>query len=137
MALPNLTREQAVERAALVTVDSYRIVIDLTDGEGKPGEGTFRSTTTVEFDALAGADTYIDIAADSIRSATLNGHDIDVSGYDESTGIPLEGLEGHNIVVNDKVLPEHRIDAIEYNPKAPLKIVSEPEAKPDDKYDVF
>ena len=101
MALPNLTREQAVERAALVTVDSYRIVLDLTDGEGKPGEGTFRSTTTVEFDALAGADTYIDIAADSIRSATLNGHDIDVSGYDESTGIPLEGLEGHNIVVVD------------------------------------
>ena len=101
MALPNLTREHAVERAALVTVDSYRIVIDLTDGEGKPGEGTFRSTTTVEFDALAGADTYIDIAADSIRSATLNGHDIDVSGYDESTGIPLEGLEGHNIVVVD------------------------------------
>ena len=101
MALPNLTREQAVERAALVTVDSYRIVIDLTDGEGKPGEGTFRSTTTVEFDALAGADTHIDIAADSIRSATLNGHDIDVSGYDESTGIPLEGLEGHNIVVVD------------------------------------
>jgi aminopeptidase N len=101
VALPNLTREQAVERAALVTVDSYRIVIDLTDGEGKPGEGTFRSTTTVEFDALAGADTYIDIAADSIRSATLNGHDIDVSGYDESTGIPLEGLEGHNIVVVD------------------------------------
>jgi len=101
VALPNLTREHAVERAALVTVDSYRIVIDLTDGEGKPGEGTFRSTTTVEFDALAGADTYIDIAADSIRSATLNGHDIDVSGYDESTGIPLEGLEGHNIVVVD------------------------------------
>jgi aminopeptidase N len=100
VALPNLTREQAVERAALVTVDSYRIVIDLTDGEGKPGEGTFRSTTTVEFDALAGADTYIDIAADSIRSATLNGHDIDVSGYDESTGIPLEG-RGHNIVVVD------------------------------------
>jgi len=101
VALPNLTREHAVERAALVTVDSYRIVIDLTDGEGKPGEGTFRSTTTVEFDALAGADTHIDIAADSIRSATLNGHDIDVSGYDESTGIPLEALEGHNIVVVD------------------------------------
>jgi aminopeptidase N len=101
VALPNLTREQAVERAGLVTVDSYRIVLDLTDGEGKPGEGPFRSTTTVEFDAQAGADTFIDIAADSIRSATLNGRDIDVSGYDESTGIPLAGLEGHNIVVVD------------------------------------
>ena len=101
MALPNLTREQAVERAALVTVDSYRIALDLTDGEGKPSERTFRSITTVEFDALAGADTYIDIAADSIRSATLNGRDIDVSGYDESTGIPLAGLAGHNVVTVD------------------------------------
>jgi aminopeptidase N len=101
VALPNLTREQAVERAALVTVDSYRIALDLTDGEGKPSERTFRSITTVEFDALAGADTYIDIAADSIRSATLNGRDIDVSGYDESTGIPLAGLAGHNVVTVD------------------------------------
>ena len=47
MALPNLTREQAVERAALVTVDNYRITFDLTDGEGNPGEHTFRSSTTV------------------------------------------------------------------------------------------
>jgi aminopeptidase N len=101
VALPNLTREQAVERAALVTVDSYRIALDLTDGEGKPGERTFRSVTTVEFDALAGADTYIDIAADSIRSATLNGRGIDVSGYDESTGIPLTGLAERNVLVVD------------------------------------
>jgi aminopeptidase N len=101
VALPNLTREQAVERAALVTVDNYRIALDLTDGAGKPGERTFRSVATIEFDALAGADTYIDIAADSVRRATLNGRDIDVSGYDESTGIPLEGLEGHNTLVVD------------------------------------
>jgi aminopeptidase N len=101
VALPNLTREQAVERAALITVDSYRIALDLTDGEGKPGEHTFRSVTTVEFDALPGADTYIDIAADSIRSATLNGRDIDVSGYDESTGIPLQGLAQRNVLVVD------------------------------------
>ena len=57
MALPNLTRDQAVERAALVTVDNYRIDLDLTDGGGKPGERTFRSVTTVTFGALAGADT--------------------------------------------------------------------------------
>jgi aminopeptidase N len=101
VALPNLTREQAVERAALVTVDNYRIDLDLTDGEGNPGERTFHSVTTVEFEALAGADTYIDIAADSIRSAILNGRDIDVSGYDESAGIPLRGLSDHNVLVVD------------------------------------
>ena len=101
MALPNLTRDQAVERAALITVDSYQINLDLTDGSGAPGERTFRSTTTVVFDALAGADTVIDIAADNIHSATLNGRELDVSGYDESTGIPLRGLADRNVVVVD------------------------------------
>jgi aminopeptidase N len=101
VALPNLTREQAVERAALITVASYQIDLDLTDGSGAPGERTFRSVTTVVFDALAGADSVIDIAADTIRSATLNGRELDVSGYDESTGIPLRGLADRNVVVVD------------------------------------
>ncbi|MGY4649825.1 aminopeptidase N [Mycobacterium sp. URHB0021] len=99
MALPNLTRDQAAERAALITVDSYRIKLDVTDGDGKPGERTFRSATTVEFDALAGAETYVDLAADRVYSATLNGRAIDVSGYDESTGIPLTGLSERNVLV--------------------------------------
>ncbi|BBY01780.1 aminopeptidase N [Mycobacterium seoulense] len=101
MALPNLTRDQAVERAALITVDSYQIQLDVTDGNGNPGERTFRSITTVVFDALPGADTYIDLAAERVRAASLNGHDIDVSGYDESTGIPLRGLQQRNVVIVD------------------------------------
>ncbi|MGY4712882.1 aminopeptidase N [Mycolicibacterium sp. CBM1] len=94
MALPNLTRDEAIERAALVTVGNYRIVLDLTSGEK-----TFRSTTIVEFEALPGADIVIDLAADTVHSAVLNGHDVDVSAYDESTGIPLRGLAEHNVLV--------------------------------------
>jgi aminopeptidase N len=101
VALPNLTRDQAVERAALITVDSYRIDLDLTDGNGGPGERTFRSITTATFDALPGAETVIDIAADKIHRATLNGSEVDVSGYDESIGIALSGLAKHNVVVVD------------------------------------
>lgn len=99
MALPNLTRDQAVERAALITVGNYQIDLDVTDGNGGPGDRTFRSTTTVVFDALPGADTFIDIAAATVHGATLNGHELDVSGYDESTGIALAGLEEHNTLV--------------------------------------
>lgn len=98
MALPNLTRDEAIERAALVTVGNYRIVLDLT---GTSPGGTFRSTTTVEFEAMPGADTYIDLAAATVHSAVLNGQDIDVSGYDESTGIPLRGLAKHNVLIVD------------------------------------
>ncbi|OCB52312.1 aminopeptidase N, partial [Mycobacterium malmoense] len=53
------------------------------------------------FDALPGADTYIDLAAETVRGATLNGRELDVSVYDESTGIPLAGLQKHNVVVVD------------------------------------
>lgn len=101
MALPNLTRDQAAERAALITVHSYQINLDVTDGNGAPGEHTFRSTTTVVFDALAGADAAIDIAADTVRSASLNGQELDLSGYDESTGIALRGLANRNVVIVD------------------------------------
>jgi aminopeptidase N len=101
VALPNLTRDEAAERAALVTVENYRIVLDLTDGNGAPSESTFRSTTTVTFDALAGSDTNIDIAARSVHSATLNGVELDVTGYDESKGIALTGLAEHNVLVVD------------------------------------
>jgi aminopeptidase N len=101
VVLPNLTRDQAAERAVLVTVDNYRVELDLTDGHGAPGERTFRSVTTVTFGAIAGADTVIDLAADTVRSATLNGITIDVSGYDESTGIALRGLDKRNVVVVD------------------------------------
>ncbi len=94
--LPNLTRNEAIERAALVTVDNYRIELDVT-----VSESTFRSVTTVEFEALPGADTHIDLAAGTVHRAVLNGHEIDVSGYDESRGIALVGCAQHNVLVVD------------------------------------
>jgi aminopeptidase N len=42
----NLTRDEAAERARLLTVASYDVELDLTDGAGAPGEGTFLSRST-------------------------------------------------------------------------------------------
>ncbi|MET7767274.1 aminopeptidase N [Nocardia sp. NPDC005366] len=99
MSAPNLTREQAIERAATVQVENYRIELDLTDGSGKPGEQTFSSRTTVTFTATPGASTFIDIVARGVRAAVLNGTPIDVSDYDESTGITLADLAERNELV--------------------------------------
>ncbi|MFD7009663.1 aminopeptidase N [Rhodococcus jostii] len=107
MAPPNLTREQAAERARLLTVDNYLIELDLTDGTGQPGVETtiqpgvetFSSRTTVTFGATPGASTFVDIVAARVHSATLNGSPIDVSDYDESTGITLTGLAERNELV--------------------------------------
>ncbi|HEU5471180.1 MAG TPA: aminopeptidase N [Actinophytocola sp.] len=97
MAAPNLTRDEAQQRAALLEVDSYAIELDLTDGIGQPGEGTFRSNTTVRFRSrVAGAASWIDLIADSVRSAELNGAPLDMSGYQEEAGIPLAALAERN-----------------------------------------
>ncbi|OZE35225.1 aminopeptidase N [Rhodococcus sp. 05-2254-6] len=101
MVAPNLTRDQASERSAIIGETKYAIVLDLTDGEGNPGEKTFRSLTTITFTATAGASTFVDIIASTIRSATLNGTGLDTANYDESTGLALENLAEHNELVID------------------------------------
>ncbi|MGH3855422.1 MAG: aminopeptidase N, partial [Pseudonocardiaceae bacterium] len=100
MAVPNLTQEQARERAALLDVDSYTVDVDLTDGGGEPGEGTFRATTTVRFTCRTpGAASWIDVVAAHVRAATLNGAALDVAGYDEANGIALPALAADNELV--------------------------------------
>ena len=70
----NLTQVEAAERARLLDVTGYDITLDLTDGGGKPGEGTFRSVTEVTFRCTEpDAQTFIEVAASGIRTATLNG----------------------------------------------------------------
>uniref|UniRef100_UPI000A3C4AA6 aminopeptidase N n=1 Tax=Amycolatopsis kentuckyensis TaxID=218823 RepID=UPI000A3C4AA6 len=97
MPAPNLTRDQAKLRADLLDVTGYDIELDLTDGHGGPGEKTFASTTTVRFSsARAGESTWVDLVADRVHSATLNGADVDVSAYVEDKGIALAGLAESN-----------------------------------------
>ncbi len=94
MAHPALTRDEAVERAALLAVAAYDIALDLTTSEA-----TFASTTTVTFTCREpGASTWIDLVAPTVLSATLNGEPVDVSAH---TGqrLPLVGLAAENTLV--------------------------------------
>ncbi|MBP2474226.1 aminopeptidase N [Crossiella equi] len=100
MAAPNLTVEQAQQRAALLEVESYTIELDLTDGAGGPGANTFRSTSTVRFASReTGAQTFVDLVAAGVRRAVLNGVELDVSGFREEDGITLTGLAERNELV--------------------------------------
>ena len=100
VAVPNLTRTDAAARAELLTVQSYDLQLDVTDGAGHPGAETFRSTTTVEFSCREpGAATFIDLIAETVHSATLNGAELDVSTYTEDGGLPLPGLAEQNTLV--------------------------------------
>ncbi|GAA0729276.1 aminopeptidase N [Dactylosporangium roseum] len=98
----NLRQVEAVERARLLDVAAYDISLDLTDGAGHPGEGTFRSITEVRFTCHEpGAGTFIEIAATSLRGATLNGEPLDISGWSTEVGLPLTGLAADNVLVVD------------------------------------
>jgi len=100
VAVPNLTRSDAERRAGLLDVQSYAVSLDLTDGAGKPGEGTFRSRTTVRFTCREpGAATFVDLVAATVGHAVLNGSELDVSDYLEEKGIALPELAEHNELV--------------------------------------
>ncbi|MGP3772193.1 aminopeptidase N [Streptomyces sp. SDT5-1] len=87
----NLTREEAQQRAKLLTVDSYEIDLDLS---GAQEGGTFRSATTVRFDsAEAGAETFIDLIADAVHEVVLNGKSLDAAAVFRDSRIALKHLE--------------------------------------------
>jgi signal peptidase I len=46
-------------------------------------------------------------------------------------------IQGNRVVVNDKVVPEHRILARDHNRKDPLEIIESPPRKPGELYDVY
>ncbi|MYZ07173.1 aminopeptidase N [Streptomyces sp. SID2999] len=93
----NLTREEAQQRADLLSVDSYEIDLDLS---GAQEGGTFRSVTTVRFDvAESGAESFIDLVAPAVREVTLNGDALDPAEVFKESRIALPGLlEGRNIL---------------------------------------
>ncbi|MFI5936957.1 aminopeptidase N [Actinoplanes sp. NPDC051494] len=98
----NLTQVEAAERARLLEVTGYDIALDLTDGAGNPGDGTFRTVSEVTFRCTEpGAQTFIEVAAASVRSAVLNGTPVDLSGWSAEKGLVLTGLAAENALVVD------------------------------------
>ncbi|MFT2019375.1 aminopeptidase N [Streptomyces sp. 796.1] len=86
----NLTREEAQERARLLTVDAYEIDLDLS---GAQEGGTYRSVTTVRFDSTeAGASSFIDLVAPTVHEVVLNGSPLEPSEVFADSRIALPDL---------------------------------------------
>ncbi|MFV2116415.1 aminopeptidase N [Micromonospora sp. LOL_025] len=96
----NLTQVEATERARLLDVTGYDISLDLSSAVLAAEARTFRSTTEVRFRcAEPGASTFIELAADSVRSATLNGTPVDLGDWSAEKGLTLSGLDSENTLV--------------------------------------
>ncbi|MGX5694706.1 aminopeptidase N [Agromyces soli] len=91
MPAANLTRAEAVERAAIVGSPSYEVALDLTRG----GE-TFRSETIARFEGVEGASTFIEAHTVEIHELVLNGRRLDPSTASDGARIRLDGLAAEN-----------------------------------------
>ncbi|WP_329547583.1 aminopeptidase N [Streptomyces sp. NBC_01356] len=106
----NLSRDEAQERAALLSVDGYEVSLDLRSAvgdqdTGRAAEGaprTFRSVTTIRFrSAEPGATSFADLIAPSVTALSLNGKDLDPGEVFDGTRILLEDLAADNELVVD------------------------------------
>ncbi|MEU3936853.1 aminopeptidase N [Streptomyces sp. NPDC029044] len=101
----NLSRDEARERAALLSVDGYEVSLDLRSAVGEDrGDGprTFRSVTTVRFRCNEpGASSFADLIAPSVTAVSLNGRDLDPGEVFDGSRITLEDLAADNELVVD------------------------------------
>ena len=101
MAAPstNLTHAECRARAAALTVASYRVELDLSRA-ADPAAATFPSRSTVTFTGtFTGGSTWIDLIADRVSAARIDGRELDVTGYDGAR-LAVPAADGpHELVV--------------------------------------
>src|ERR1700685_2976982 len=109
MASGEITRAECQERARLLRVRSYDVVLDLT------GEDSCGSVSVIRFDcAEPGATSHADLVAQAVHEIRLNGARLDPAVTWAGGRIALPALAAHNElrVVADYVYscrtPRHR-----------------------------
>ncbi len=96
----NLLRSEAAERASFLDDLHYDVTLDLT------GEQTFRSETRLRCrSSESGAETFLDLTAVGVESATVNGAPLADAAFDPAAGrLRVGPLEAENEIV---VVAEH------------------------------
>ncbi len=95
-----LTYAEAQDRARLLEVSGYTVHLDLMRGAD-----VFGSTTVVRFGCVSpGADTFIEIRADLLTRAVLNGRELDRDAYARGR-LRLDDLQTDNELVVEADLP--------------------------------
>ena len=88
----NLTREEAQTRAALLSVESYSVDLDLT-----VSDKVFESTTVLRFTCSEpGASTFADLVGATIHEVVLNGEKLDAFDVYRDSRIRLDNLQADN-----------------------------------------
>ncbi len=96
-SLNNMTRTEGRERAGLVNVASYDVVLDLRPAV--TDSTTFRSDSTIMFTCREpGATTYVDLTAERVHEVIVNGRSLDPDEVVSDHRVTLFGLAESNEV---------------------------------------
>ncbi|HEY1762244.1 MAG TPA: aminopeptidase N [Acidimicrobiales bacterium] len=94
MSVAEITRDEAIERAKLVSAVAYDVSVDLTRGAE-----VFGSVSVLTFNcATPGASTHVDLIAHSVHEIVVNGTSIDPATAWANGRIALTGLLERNEV---------------------------------------
>ena len=91
MRSSNLTRDEASNRAAVVSDARYDVVLDLDAGDER-----FGVDATITFRGEPGASTFLEFLAPDVRSIELNGSALDPSEHFDGLRITLPSLAAEN-----------------------------------------
>ncbi|MFE9423350.1 aminopeptidase N [Kitasatospora sp. NPDC006697] len=95
----NLSRDEAQQRAGLLSVIGYEVHLDVTSAPDASA-ATFRSTTTLRFRCTRpGAASFADLLAPAVRAVTLNGRPLDPAVVFDGARVALEDLAAENVLV--------------------------------------
>ena len=95
----NLTRAEARHRAGLLETSTYAVEIDLSGRTVADPETQFLSTTTLAFSAREAGETHLDLIADHVVHAALDGVDLDPADF-TGARLPLRLTAGpHELTV--------------------------------------
>jgi aminopeptidase N len=95
----NLTRAEAQQRSRLLLTSRYQVEVDLSGSGLAEPTSEFVSTTTISFTGRENGSTHLDLIASSVRSARLDGVDLDPASFVDSR-LPLEVTPGqHQLTV--------------------------------------
>jgi aminopeptidase N len=89
----NLTRAEARHRSFLIKTAAYRVEVDLSGRDVPDPQAGFISTSTVLFTARAAGRLHIDVIADTVLSARLDGSSLDLTTFTGSR-LPFGVTEG-------------------------------------------
>ncbi|MFM7139004.1 MAG: aminopeptidase N, partial [Actinomycetes bacterium] len=87
----NITRNEAIERASLVSDPIYRVSLEL-DGKGD----TFSCFASIDFKSKENSNTWIDLVSPLVESIWLNGEELNVTEVFDGTRIKLSNLKLNN-----------------------------------------